>query len=380
MATPSYRYVLCDLLTDQLLAVAPLTGVSFNRAISRTGSLTATLKADTPALVEVARLMFRYAGRSALWVYRDNAIWWGGIPWTVIPRQGQRGSVEVAVSAATFDSYAHHRILHKDISYVQWDQNQLVASLWQVLQGLDSGGDQRGNIGVECNYFIPSIPTQNILRDRSYRVAEQSYFGKLVEDLGDVIDGPEHTIDTWVDDTGNRHKTLRVQTRIGVIQPRAVFQRVANGGGRVLEWAHTADAVDGGTTFRGRGDAPEGAADTEVEPILSTRYYNDTLLSDGWPLLDVSADYQGVKELATLNQYAQALRETKSGAMPDSTYDVDVGNTGWSPNRLGDNIRLKLTDAWHDNTDVTVRPVACTVAAAEKGVPEKVSFTFDSEV
>ncbi|SDL14252.1 hypothetical protein SAMN05428985_11027 [Nocardioides sp. YR527] len=394
MATPSYRYVLCDLLTDQLLAVLPLTGVSFSRAISRTGSLSATLKAPavgtsvngvvtTPEknrqLINAAKLLHRYAGRSALWVYRDNAVWWGGIPWTVIPRQDQRGSVEVSVTGATFDSYAHRRTLHKNIDYVQWDQNQLVASLWQTLQGFDTGGDQRGNIGVECGFFQDSIPKSTILRDRTYRMADQPRFGKLIEDLGDVIDGPEHTIDTWVDDAGNRHKTLRVQTRIGVIDPRAVFQRVANGGGRVLEWSHTADAVDGGTTFWARGDAPEGNADTEVEPILSTRYYAHDLLDDGWPLLDVSADYQGVKEVGTLNQYAQALRSTQSGAMPSSDYVVAVGNTGWSPNRLGDNVRLKLTDAWHDNTDLTVRPVAVTVTASEKGVDEKVALTFDAE-
>lgn len=394
MATPSYRYVLCDLLTDQLLAVLPLTGVTFSRSISRTGSLSATLKAPavgtitngvimTPEnrrqLIDAAKLLHRYAGRSALWVYRDSAIWWGGIPWTVIPRQGQRDSVEVSVTAATFDSYAHRRVFPQDTSYVQWDQNQLVASWWQVIQGLN-GGDQRGNIGVECGYFQESIPKSTILRDRTIRTADLAYVGKLIEDLGDVIDGPEHTIDTWVDDSGFRHKTLRVQSRIGIVEPRAVFQRSAQGGGRVLEWSHTADAIDGGTTFRARGDAPEGAADTEVDPLLSTRYLNDALLNDGWPLLDVTADFSGVKEVATLNGHAQGMRATQSGAMPSSDYVMEVGNTGWNPNRLGDNIRLKLTDAWHDGTDITVRPVACSVTPTEKGVPEKVQFTFDSEV
>lgn len=393
MATPSYRYVLCDLLTDQLLAVLPLTGVTFSRAISRTGSLSGTLKAPavgqeingvvtTPEkraqLIDTAKLLHRYAGRAALWVYRDNAIWWGGIPWTVIPRQGQRDSVEVSVTASTFDSYAHRRVFPTNETYVQWDQNQLVASWWQVIQGLN-GGDQRGNIGVECAYFQESIPKSTILRDRTFRTADLAYVGKLIEDLGDVIDGPEHTIDTWVDDLGVRHKTLRVQSRIGIIEPRAVFQRVAQGGGRVLEWSHTADAIDGGTTFRARGDAPEGAADTEVDPLLSTRYLNDALLNDGWPLLDVTADFSGVKEVATLNGHAQGMRATQSGAMPSSDYVVEVGNTGWNPNRLGDNIRLKLTDAWHDGTDISVRPVACSVTPAEKGVPEKVQFTFDSE-
>ena len=110
----TYRYLLCDLLTDTPLASLPLSGVSFDRRISRVGSFSGRLEASTPALVALGKLAHAYAGRSALWVYRDNSLWWGGIPWTVQPRQGPRGGVEVAVQAATFDSYAHHRRLYAD--------------------------------------------------------------------------------------------------------------------------------------------------------------------------------------------------------------------------------------------------------------------------
>lgn len=376
--TPSYRYLLCDLLTDQILAVLPLSGVSFTRAISRVGSLAATLTASTPGQVKTAKMLYAYAGRSALWVQRGNAIWWGGIPWTVVPTQDARGAVSLNVNAATFDSYAHHRIFDQSSSYTQWDQNQLVASLWRVIQRIDGdhAGDPRGNIGVEAEYGQPSLKPQGILRDRTYRLADQAFAGKLIEDLGDVIDGPEHTIDTWVDQAGTRHKTLRVQTRIGVAQPRHVFQRVARSGGRVISWEHAADATEGGTRFWARGDAPNGNVGEDVPPLLSTPVERLDLLTSGWPILDVTEDRPGVIQKGTLDGFAAGMAQERGGSLPTSTYTVDVGNTGWSPNRLGDAVRFKLDDAWHTSTDIVARPVACTVQAAEKGRAETVALTL----
>jgi hypothetical protein len=80
-----------------------------------------------------------------------------------------------------------------------------------------------------------------------------------------------------------------------------------------------------------------------------------------------------------LNGHAEALAAQFGGSMPTSGYSVQVGNTGWSPNRLGDRVRLKLTDAWHDSADLTVRPVGCKVTPAEKGVPEQVTLLLGDE-
>lgn len=378
MSSPSYRYLLTDLLTDQLLAVLPLSGVSFTRAISRVGSLSGSLTASTAAQVKTAKMLYDYAGRAALWAFRDGAIWWGGIPWTVVPSQDARGAVSLSVNAATFDSYAHHRIFDQSTTYTQWDQNTLVTSIWRVIQRIDGdhAGDPRGDIGVEVDYGQPSVKPEGILRDRTYRISDQSFAGKLIEDLGDIIDGPEHTIDVWVDQAGVRHKTLRVQSRIGVVQPRHVFQRVVHSGGRVISWQHAADATEGGTRFWTRGDAPNGNVGEDVPPLLSTPVERLDLLTSGWPILDVTEDRPGVITQATLDGFAAALAQERGGSIPTSAYTVDIGNSGWNPNRLGDNVRFKLQDDWHDMSDIVARPVACTVQAAEKGRPETVALTL----
>jgi len=367
---PAYRYLLCDLLTDQLLAQLPLTSVSFDRRISRTGSLSGTLVAPNRQLIAAGKLLHRYAGRAALWVYRDAELWWGGIPWTVVPTQAERGPVQVAVQAATFDSYAHHRRLYTDLSYAQADQGRIIPDLWRRLQA-----DPRGDIGMVAE----DQPT-GVLRDRTYRASEHAMVGKLIEDMGDVIDGPEHTVDTYLDAAGRRVKRLRVAQQLGSPTPHVVFQRAVRGGGAVLGWDKPADAVDAGTTFQTRGDAPNGNVGEDVEPLLSRHVFRDDLLAEGWPLLDATADHAGVIETATLNGYAEGMAAELGGAVRTAGYTVRVGNTGWSPNRIGDAVRIKLRDDWHDTTeDTTVRPVGCTVTPAEGATPESIKLLLGDD-
>lgn len=366
---PAYRYLLCDLLTDTPVAVLPLRGVSFERRISRTGSLSATLDASGPQSVAAAKLLQDYCGRSALWVLRDGVPWWGGIPWSAPATQGQRGPVSLQVSAATFDSYAHRRQLRTNKTYTQVDDGVIVADLWRWVQS-----DPAGDIGVVAE----DQPT-GVLRDRTYLASEQSYVGKLIEDLGDVIDGPEHTIDVFLDATGARVKQLRVGARLGGTTPQIVFQRSARASGSVLGWSAGADALAGGTAFQVRGDAPNGNVGEDVEPLLSQVVYRYDLLAQGYPLLDVTEDRPGVIEQATLDGYATALSVDQGGAIRTRGYQVQVGDTGWTPNRIGEPVRLKLRDDWHTDTDETVRPVGCQVTVAEKGQAETVTLMFGDE-
>lgn len=368
MSTPRYRYLLCDLLTDRPLATLPLSGVSFDRRISRTGSLTGKFDAPNAQLVNVAKLCHAFAGRSALWVYRNNELWWGGIPWTVPVAQDDRGAINCSITAATFDSYAHHRTLYADKIYLGVDQGVIIPDLWRTIQA-----DPRGNIHVQAE----NQPT-GVLRDRGYLASDQAFVGKLIEDLGDVIDGPEHTINVHLDGSGNRIKELRLAEQLGNPEARVVFQRSRGGGGQVITWNHTSDAIDGGTTFRTRGDAPITDVSESAEPLLSARIDRNDLLDAGWPLLDVVKDYAGVSDVDTLAGYTQGLAAENGGAMRTKDYTVSVP-FGWTPNQLGDAVRIKISDLWHPNTDETVRPVGCTVRPPEKGAAEQVTLLLGDD-
>lgn len=377
MTSPAYRYILTDLITDQVLAVLPLTGVSFSRAISRPGSFTGTLNATTPELVQVAKLAYRQTGAAALWVERDGAIWWGGIVWTTQVGQSERGPVQLQLQAATFDSYAHRRILYVDKTYTQVGQNLIVKDLWDTMQAMPDVWPA-ANIGVDTS----NITTPGTPRDRTYKVSDLNDVGKLIEDLGDVIGGPEHTILTYYSPEGDRVKELVADFRIGLTEPRHVFQRVARGGGRIVSWGHTNDATLGATNTVTRGDAPNGNVGEDVDPLMSAFWVSDaspTSIDAGWPLYVLTADYPGVSDKDTLDQYAQAMLQQAHRSVATSAYTIEVGNSGWNPNRLGDAVRLKLTDDWHDNDDLTVRPVGCTVTPPEKGRQEQIVLAFEDE-
>lgn len=362
---PAYRYLLCDLLTDEPITDLPLSGVSFGRRVSRVGALSANLSATNRDLVEKARLAHRFAGRASLWVYRGDQVWWGGVLWAAPATQAERGGVELSLSAATFDSYAHRRVLHSTRSYTNTDQGVIIPDLWRHLQAQPSG-----DIGMVADDQPTGTP-----RDRTYYGHEQSYYGELIENLGDVDGGPEHTIDAYLDENSQRVKRLRVANRLGATVPTAVFQRSAKGGGRVLQWNDEADATDGGTAFQVRGASVESNVGEESVPLLSGVHYDTERLADGWPLLDVTEDRSDVTRVDTLAGYARALREARGGQVRTQGYTVQVADTGWTPNRLGDPVRIRLRDLWHTSTtDDTVRPVGCKVTPSEKGQAETIEL------
>ena len=278
--------------------------------------------------------------------------------------------MSLSLSAATFDSYAHRRLLRTDRTYTQQDQGAIIADLWRWLQL-----DPRGDIGV-----VAEDQATGVLRDRTYLAADMPYIGKLIEDLGDVEDGPEHTIDVYLDGMGQRVKYLRVANRLGVMDPRVVFQRSVSGGGRVLQWSDTKDVANGGTTFQTRGASPDGNVGEDVPPLLSSVHEDLDLLGQGWPLLDVAADFQDVSDPDTLEGHAAALQAAYAGGERPRGYTVQVGDTGWSPSRLGDTVRLKLSDHWHTPVvDLAVRPVACKVTAADRNTPETIELIFGDD-
>lgn len=359
MATPAYRYLLCDLLTDRVIAAPPLKGVSFDRRISRTGTLSGKLEVADANGARVAKLLRDNAGRSALWVFRDNALWWGGIPWTVIPARGKRGTIGVDISAATFDSYAFHRRISQDLAYVNMDQGVLFPELWRQLQSETSG-----DIGVDAIDQPMGFPSV----DFTYKVADHAYVGDVLQALGDADVGPEHTIDVYVTNGGVRVKRLRVGRQLGLAEPRHVFTAAEAGGGTVTEWSHASDAANGGTRFQTRGDG-----------VLSTVVERTDLLAEGWPLLDVVEDFSGVTSATDLNATAQALAATRGGTAMVSNYTVEVGSTGWNPNNVGDAVRLRLFDAFHGAYDEVVRPVACQVTAADAQTPESVQLILTED-
>jgi hypothetical protein len=107
--TVKYRYIVTDLLTNQILAEIPFTGVSYERALKAAGRFQGniSINLDTKSLDLYNSTM---PGKTGLYVMRNDECVWGGIIWS---REYSVTGQEISVSASEFTSYLHHRRIWK---------------------------------------------------------------------------------------------------------------------------------------------------------------------------------------------------------------------------------------------------------------------------
>lgn len=104
-----YRYFVCDLMTNELLAEIPFRGVSYSRSLTEAGSFQGdiAITEDTYNLSVYENTM---PAKTALYVVRDGLCVWGGIIW------GRTYSLidkVLSVTASEFTSYLSHRVVWK---------------------------------------------------------------------------------------------------------------------------------------------------------------------------------------------------------------------------------------------------------------------------
>jgi len=112
-AVPQYRYFTCDLLSNQLLAEIPFSGVSYTRSIKEAGPFSGSI----PVIESTVGTDFYYRtmpGKTALYVVRDDECVWGGIIWS---RTYDIVNRTLQVQASEFTSYLHHRVIWKTWSH-----------------------------------------------------------------------------------------------------------------------------------------------------------------------------------------------------------------------------------------------------------------------
>lgn len=105
----NYRYFVCDLVTNELLAEIPLSGVSYGRSIRESGSFTG----DIPISPETYNLSLyenTVPGKTALYIVRNNVCVWGGIIWS---RSYDIRNKVLNISGNEFPSYLYHRVAWK---------------------------------------------------------------------------------------------------------------------------------------------------------------------------------------------------------------------------------------------------------------------------
>ncbi|MDT0412244.1 MULTISPECIES: hypothetical protein [Streptomyces] len=333
--TPVYRAVFCDLRTDQVIDVLPLTDTKFDDYIGKAGSLSATVPLPDAALAARARTAL-VPGRTAVWLERDGDIWWGGVLWTRTPSSDERGRVQVEFQAGTFDSYLDHRILAHDFTATATDQFDLARML--VAHAQEQPG---GDIGIQLGSEVSGIA-----RDASFAVSGLTRIRELLDQIAQFDSGFEWRVRCYRDAEGRRAK--RLQLGHPVISGSAE-DLVLDHPGQVLTYSLPADSTVQADVWVARGDSPNADQAEESQPLtVSVESPED--LAAGWPRLESTSDHSGVTDPAVLRSLAQAqlARQRMPEVIPEITVRLD-GRI--SPALLGANVRLRLRDLWHQEPE-----------------------------
>ncbi|NYI05259.1 hypothetical protein [Allostreptomyces psammosilenae] len=358
--TAHYRVVLCDLRTDRVLEVLPVTQLSFDDFIGKSGSLTATVPVPNRALAVRLRAVL-VTGRTAVWVERDGDVWWGGLLWTSTVSSDDRGVVQIEIQAGTFDSYLDHRILYQSLTATDVDQFAIARALVEHVQAAE-GGDIGIRTGTELS---------GVRRTLGYSFAEAARVRELLDNLAALENGFEWRIACHRDPhTGRRVKRLQLghpKIRVGTTDT------VLDYPGHVLTYSLPGDSTVQANVWLARGDAPEATGEEPAQepgPTLSELWFHHSSIAAGWPLLDGTSDHSAVTDPAVLNSAARAALHQyhRPEVIPEVTVRLDGRIT---PALLGSTIRFRFRDLWHTAEDDTrYRVVGLAVTAPVRGTAE----------
>lgn len=361
MTTTYYRYLFADLLTNEIIAELPLTGVTFTQQLNQAGTLSGRLLLSGMATAQFNVSTSTQPGRNAIYVDRNGDLIWGGVIWG---RDYQSATQTLTITAREFESYFERRRISTTLDYANEDQLYIARDLITQAQA-----ETNGDIGV-----IVGTETSGVLIDRVYYDYELKQVYGAIQDLSRQEDGFDFNINVAYDPiTFAPTKTLvlgypRVGTVYSPTNPSAiVFQFPA---GNIVEYQYPEDGAIAANKIYALG---AGSNDGKLISI----YTNAVKISEGWPLLEDQANYSDIVDQDVLDQLAEG--QARAVGEPPAIIRIVVPAYAvptLNDYNIGDDARLIITDERFPNTlDEVYRIVALSVQPGEDG-PERVTLTL----
>jgi hypothetical protein len=334
---PDYRFLLTDIMTGRVISDAIAYNLnSYGRQLSNSSDCSGTLDLSDES---IRRLTDPIAAteprRTALWIIRDLAVVWGGIIWT---RRYRSGDNNLELSSSTPESYFSRRRIRSTLDYrnPSVDQHEIIRRLVNHAQSI-----AYGNIGIS----VPaSFPSSGQARDRTYFWHERATYFERMQQLSEVIDGPDFTIAPgWAQGADRPQWYLECGTPLGVTR-NSVWE--FPGDARNYSWPD--DGGNSANFWSAIGDLPENAAEDAVPPI------RDAQISAEWqagvPLLEDASQHQGVIDVRTLAGYASANVKASAGNRHSAEMTLRLLE-GYEIPGLGDVIQIRITDPYRFPAD-----------------------------
>ena len=358
--TTSYRYLFADLLTNEILAELPITGVNFTQQLNTSGTFTGRLLLSGVNAEDLNISAGTIPGRTAIYVDRNGVLVWGGVLWN---RQYNSDSQTLTFQAREFESYFERRKITTTQVFNNQDQLTIANALMNGAQAAPSG-----NIGV-----ITTPATSGILVSRTYYGYELKNVYQGIQDLSKQLDGFDFNIQVAYDGGGNPTKTLVLSypksgtTYSPTSLSAPVFQFPS---GNMIEYEYPEDASIAANTIYALG-----AGSNEGKLIATAT--DPALLAAGFPLLEQEANYSDITDATMLGNLATG--QIKATAYPPTTLRVVAPpsqNPEFGTYVIGDECRIIITDnRFPETLDAIYRLVALSVTPGEDG-PERITLTL----
>lgn len=362
--TASYTYLAADLLTNKVLGELPVRSVTFDRQINSVGNWQGSTNMDNPLMDNEDLLACTEPARTALYVYRENQIVWGGIIWS---RTYQSQSKSLQITAQTFESYAFKRI-YRPPSTVKYNEAQcsIINKLWISLQF-----DQLySNIGV---LEASSLPANDVTRELTVNPWTMRTYGQLIDDpLLRYPDAAEWTIECY-EEHGQPLKRLVVgYPRLGA--DVSVTNLVIDYPGNILNYFWSESGSKAANAVWATGDGEEGD--------LTTGFANNpTSFVSGYPLLEIHETHDGVTNQATIDAHAQKDLADSPVPVIGKTIQIKADEQpefGSYP--IGSDAKFQVIDTrFPDDIETVVRVIGWNVTPSRSDAVEEVSLIIEGE-
>lgn len=334
------QYLLGDLRTGRRLQTVNVTKGPWKKVLNGPGTISITVPANDPDIKRLGLWNVATPGKAFLAVIENDTVMEAGPVWV---QEYDVDSGDLTLSAAGIWSYFDHRVLVPVLTAAQSpvgaDTNLSNMTLGTIAKRLvqQARAHTGGNLPI---VFLPDEVDPNPSNVRNYLGADLALIGDRLEDLTNVLGGPEidfaprFTPDRlgieWVMRTGTK-----AQPQLSADRPHVWDISATQSAVRKLKVRRSAEKMVGRTWATGG---------RQSDTVMTSRYDNPTLVDAGYPLLEaVDSSHSSVSEQTTLDGYAR--ESARVGNKPISFWSFEVDATATplvGVYQIGDYARLKI--------------------------------------
>jgi len=364
-------YLIYDLMTGDVLAELPFTGVTFSQRLNTPGAFNGNLDFLDPKVASNLPGAILQPGRTCIFIDYQGVLLWGGIIWTVNFARSTASSVSIA--AREFWSYFAMRIQAADYTatwlspgdpmviaaQVVSDAIESSASAFGAFTGFPLTINQNNGVATPETYWqVESYPYSQ-LQTVDTIVANLTVLGYNV--------GFDFAIDVAYDSFGNPELTMNMS------YPRR--GRVAGSSSVVIvtqeshEYTYPQDSTAQATTIYATGSG------SGTQAIVA----NPAPITAGWPLLELVNSYTNLTNETVLATAAYGDLNTQSWPISTPTVTIPMfGDPLPFEYGIGDDIRwiIEPDERFPEGVEFNWRISGIDFAVVEEGISKAV-LTFD---